>query len=353
MLTSRSLVTAVLVALCVLGQGVGAVTGERPTERASPAPEANPNAVVWRTLQPPANAQPGDVWVDPKSGMEMVYVPSGEFTLGVTDAEVARGLKEQPTWALPRFNAEQPRCRVKLPGYWIGRTEVTNAQYLRFVRATGRSSPLHWGGDSVPAGLESFPVVNVSWNDARAYCEWAGHRLPTELEWEKAARGCDGRLFPWGNEWDVKRCRNFELVIGGRYYDTSRGAAWEFFGRTQARKQWFESHDSVREGPAPVGTYPAGASPYGCFDMAGNVSEWCSDWYDEKTYNRYARGDLTPPASGQYRVLRGASWRWQLPADFLCSRRDSFSPDFPYDNSIGFRCARRPGENRHSHLGGK
>jgi len=309
------------------------VRGQRPTERVSPAPNVNPNAVVWRTPEPPAEPQAGDVWADPRDGMELVYVSAGEFTLGSSAAEIDAWLSEHPEAERSWFEDEQPQCRVNLPAYWIGRTEVTNGQYLRFVSATGHNTPEHWASGRPPAGLEDFPVVYVSWEDARAYCAWAGGRLPTELEWEKAARGADGRIFPWGNEWDRAKCRNFQGITGRSYASSSE---W-----LSAFEVWLTGHDLLREGPAAVGSYPSGASPYGCQDMAGNVWEWCQDWYDENVYRRYARGDLTPPASGSLMVLRGGSWDDVSPTDFRCADRRFNSPDYR-DYFYGFRCVRLP-----------
>ena len=144
--------------------------------------------------------------------------------------------------------------------FQIARAPVTNAQYKVFVDASGYEKPNHWSGGKIPAGKENHPVAYVSYQDAQKFCAWAGVRLPTEQEWEMAARGTDGRAYPWGNETpDSQRC-NFNSQIG----DTT-----------------------------PVGNYPTGASPYGCLDMAGNVWEWCEDWYD---------------SSQQYSVLRGGCY---------------------------------------------
>jgi len=305
---------------------------ERPAERVSPAPEVNANAVIWRTPEPPAEAQAGDVWVNPKDGMEMVYVAAGEFVLGTSDAQIDVDLKaSHPGDNREEFKDEQPQCRVNLPGYWIGRTEVTNAQYLRFVHATGHKNPKHWKSKEVPSGLESFPVVSVTWADAAAYCEWAGGRLPSEPEWEKAARGADGRVFPWGDQWDDKRCHNFELVTRRKYMNVGE---W-----VSTLRGWNGAHDPVREGPAAVGSCEAGASPYGCLDMAGNVWEWCADWYDDKAYQRYAKGDLRPPGSGIHRVVRGGSWPYVPPTYFRCANRSDDAPD-TCDYTRGFRCVR-------------
>ena len=304
---------------------LGAVE-RRPTERVSPAPQCNPNAVVWRTPEPPADPQKGDIWVNPKDGMEMVYIAPGEFILGTSDADIDAWLKEHPSDKRVDLTDGRPRSRVNLPGYWIGRTEVTNAQYLRFVQATRHRAPDHWKGGAIPAGLENFPVVYVDWDDACAYCEWARGRLPTDLEWEKAARGGDGRTFPWGFRWDRTRCRNFELITGREY---ATGDDW----RSAYVRRWYDSHDAVREGPVAVGAYPAGASPYGCLDMAGNVEELCAEMSPSLAPSPY--GHRTPAGL----MLRGGSWDQLTPFSFRCvryicpTRRDC-------GNNFGFRCAR-------------
>jgi formylglycine-generating enzyme required for sulfatase activity len=329
-----SLVAAVAVlALCAASTALGGPAG-RPTERVSPPPQCNPNAVVWRTPEPPADPQKGDVWVNPEDGMEMVYVAPGEFIMGTSDAEIGAWLKEHPEAKRESFRNEQPQCRVTLPGYWIGRTEVTNAQYQRFVLATGHRGPDAWGGEHMPAGFEHLPVMSVDWNDASAYCEWAGSRLPTEPEWEKAARGSDGRIFPWGFTWQADRCNH-----GGR-------------GPKGQVEQLMARQDSVALLKAiltPTGSYPAGASPYGCLDMAGNVNEWCADYYVPDVYQRYASGDISAPrqtsssvTSGEnIWVVRGGSWNYRLTDAFRCASR-GVAPALRghRDWSDGFRCAR-------------
>jgi len=323
---ARWLTAAFLLVVLTVVWVVACAAEKRPAESVSPwpcpGPEVNAQAVIWRTPEPPKEAQAADVWVNPKDGMEMVYVPAGEFLMGSTKG--AGGYRG--------FVEERPQCRVNLPGYWIGRTEVTNAQYRRFVQATGHRAPEHWKGGEAPSGLESFPVVFVNWEDARAYCEWAGGRLPSELEWEKAARGADGRVFPWGNEWDSKRCRNFQLITGSEEYLIED--IW-----LSEVSRWLVFLDPVREGPAAVGSYRAGASPYGCLDMAGNVGEWCADWYEGKAYERYAKGDLKPPGSGTSRAIRGGTWIHGRPGSFRCADRYDGKPDDRLHN-VGFRCVR-------------
>ena len=209
----------------------------------------------------------------------MVYVPAGDFLMGSKNGE--------------GYDRERPQHTVYLDGYWIYKNEVTVAQYRNFCKTTGRNmpDPPNWGWK------DDHPVVNVTWDEAKAYCEWAGAALPTEAQWEKAARGTDGRIYPWGNDWDKTR---------------------------------LNSYQSGSTATTPVGNYPGGASPYGCLDMAGNGWQWCADWYDATYYANSPARNPTGPATGTTRVLRGGSW-FNLPA---CCRsayrhdRDPFIPSF-------------------------
>jgi len=231
--------------------------------------------------------------------MPFMHIPAGEFLMG-SDPKVDTDALED----------EQPQQRVYLDGYWMGKTPVTNAQYAAFVKATGHQAPGHWQSSTIPSGKEHHPVVNVSWEDAAAFCTWASQvtrrevRLPTEAEWEKAARGADGRIYPWGNtNPNARRC-NFALNINST---------------------------------TPVERYsPHGDSPYGCADMAGNVWEWCADWFDSRYYKATPARNPLGPQKGQDRVLRGGSWNSNA-KNVRSAHHYWFAPTGMYDG-LGFRC---------------
>ena len=196
----------------------------------------------------------------------MVLVPAGEFSMG-TDNRDGSDFNQRDNVPLVSNDA-RPRHTAKTGAFWIDKTEVSNAQYQKFVAATGIAPPPHWIGGQIPKNQENFPVTHVNWFEASAYAKWAGKRLPTEIEWEKAARGTDGRNFPWGN--------NYE---GGRLNGNS-------------------------DGPREVGKFAAGASPYGALDMAGNVFEWTASWFDG-----YPGAPTKQPDFGRtLKVVRGGGW---------------------------------------------
>lgn len=232
--------------------------------------------------------------LEDQTGMQMVYVPPGDFMMGSS--------KDQG------YNDERPQHAANLSAYWIDKTEVTAAQYQRCVEAGACSAP--GAGDYCTfgvAGRENHPINCVDWNQAAAYCSWAGKRLPTEAEWEKAARGTDGRVYPWGDTWDASKLNSAE---GGP-------------GTTTA-----------------VGTYPAGASPYGALDMAGNVWEWIADWYDPIYYAQSPRQNPTGPASKDSRIMRGGSWN-NFASFARVAVRYPVAPDLQTTHR-GFRCTRSP-----------
>ncbi|GEM_PF-894099 len=268
-----------------------------------PAPAASGGTVDAGDLKSLGkNAQGFEEYEHKKTGMVLIRVPAGEFQMGSADGS----------------DDQKPVHRVVLDEYLIGKYEVTNAQYRAFVKATGRKEPpqppdgcgyLNYFGD---ARYDDYPVVDVSWEDAKAYCDWAGLALPTEAQWEYAARGKSGRKYPWGNEEpDANRAQYGKSVNSGDY--TKR-----------------------------VGSFPTGVSAVGALDMGGNVWEWCADWYGDKYYGGCGDGMRNPigPDSDSYRVLRGGSW---IVSD-TCLRgsyRDRYDPGFRYIDS-GFRAARSP-----------
>ena len=243
-----------------------------------------PQERVWQGLL----RVPPHLIENANDGSLLVLVPGGKFLAG--------GIGSDEGGAV---------FGVELPPYYLGLTAVTNAQYLKFVEGTQHRPPDNkfW---SNPEKRE-HPVTEVSWGDAQAYCTWAGLRLPGELEWEKGARGLDGREYPWGNAWDQSKCRN----------DKNKG----------------------NETTCGIWSYPEGCSRWGCYQMAGNVWEWCADWYDSDAYRKYKNGNLTPPANGQSRVVRGGSWYYVNTDYFRCANRYDFGPSNRFV-SYGFRCSR-------------
>ena len=226
-------------------------------------------------------------------GMNLVYVPEGEFTMG-SDVNPD----------------EQPVHKVTLDAFWIDQTEVTNAMYLKCVEADQCRPPVAVTSNTRSSyfynpKFGNYPVVYVSWSDANAYCSWVGRRLPTEAEWEKAARGTDGSVYPWGND------EPNDSLISIDALDTSQ-----------------------------VAQYPAGASFYGAFDMAGNVWEWVADWYDDSYYQDSPSLNPLGPDSGSFRVLRGGSWFHLDGSDRSAER---YQNGLRFNNAlVGFRCSMNP-----------
>lgn len=213
-------------------------------------------------------------------GRVMVFVPASEFIMGSDENK-----------------DERPPQSVFVDAFYIDRYPVTNAQYERFVQETGEASPPHWDGSFCPPGLEGHPVVNVTWHQAQQFAAWCGKRLPTEAEWEKAARGIDGRRWPWGNQFDPNRCNTYDTKL-----DTT----------------------------SPVGAFPGGDSPYGVSDMAGNVWEWTADWYG--AYKKPYR----PASESHTKVTRGGSCM-SVKEITRCTYRHTHDPDTASED-LGFRC---------------
>ncbi|MBE7557602.1 formylglycine-generating enzyme family protein [bacterium] len=200
---------------------------------------------------------------------------------------------------------ERPRQYVFVDRYYIDLYEVSNRDYAEFLAFTGRTAPPHWKNAAYPEGADDYPVNNVSYADAEAFAAWAGKRLPTEREWEKAARGQDGRIYSWGDVFDASSCNTWE---------------------------------SRRGEPAPVDAFPDARSPFGLYNCVGNVWEWVDAWYDAYPESTYRRAEF-----GQtYRVLRGGGWN--MDAYYArCSARYFLEPRFRHP-SFGFRCAMSPAQ---------
>lgn len=220
----------------------------------------------------------------------MAYVPAGEFIMGSNE----------------RWDDESPEYIEKTGSFYIDLYEIANEDYKKFADATHREPPHHWPNGEIPKGKEKHPVIYVNWFDATDYCEWAGKRLPTEEEWEKAARGEEGHIYPWGNEWDMNKSNN--------PYKHSTGTE-------------------------TVGSYPAGKSPYGLYDMSGNVWEWVDSYYLPHPGNTIPRQEY----GKDKRILKGGSWFDCL--SYGCGlsaptfNRSFFTPEVR-NNSFGFRCAK-------------
>lgn len=250
-----------------------------------------------RQVTLPVEADLGDTWVRPTDGATMIYVPEGEFLMG----------SEQGNTSADKD--EKPQHMVYVDSFWVDQTEVTNAMYAGCVDAGECDFPsntlTHYGENYFgEAKYDDYPVISMDWFDALAYCEWVGQRLPTEAEWEKAARGTDSRMYPWGGQIDCEKAQ---------YIDCG--------GET-----------------VPVGSYPEGASPYGVLDMAGNMREWVSSLYQKYPYDSGdGREDLQAEGS---RLLRGGSWHSGA-REARSSDRMRASPSFTHPG-YGFRCAGPP-----------
>jgi formylglycine-generating enzyme required for sulfatase activity len=252
------------------------------------------------------------VIIDEKTDVEMVLVSAGIFWLGSDNG----GIDEKPSNV------------VELGNFYIDKFEVTNAQYHGCVDSGKCGKPSNSKYFS-PAGgkYKDHPVVYVGWQDAIDFCEWREARLPTEAEWEKAARGTNESNYPWGNDWD----RESEITTLN-FCDISC--------QLDNASKFFIDHEPIT---SKVGLYEDGQSLYGAYDMAGNVAEWVGDWYSEVYYGELSGEDDVPynptgPKSGDYRVIRGGSWR-STQDEVLTYQRAYEDPEKRYNNYIGFRCA--------------
>ena len=266
--------------------------------------------------------------------MTQLFVPSGEFLMGA-DAD---DLLAQPE--------ERPQHLVSLPAFWIDQLEISHAQYARFLNESGVSIDncageqclmsknerpdghifFTNGAYTSETGFANHPVTHVSWYGAQAYCEWAGRRLPTEAEWEMAARGADGRIYPWGNMFSADALNYCDQSCDSPYSDVT-------------------GNDGYAQ-TAPAGSYVAGASPFGALDMAGNVWEWVADWYSEDYYASSPTTNPTGPADGgtdDSKVLRGGAYGYVREGNWRTTDRGRVPPTFTAPD-IGFRCVEAHGE---------
>ncbi len=219
---------------------------------------------------------------------EMVVIPAGISHMGSN---------------LPGRDEENPDHKIQIKAFCLDRYEVTNLQYKDFVDVSGHRTPVHWQSGTFPASKGDHPVVNVSWEDAHAYAEWVGKRLPTEAEWEWAARGGASREYPWG-----KIC-----------------------------SQDYANYSNPESRTSSVAKYPKGVSEFGIWDMCGNVGEWVSDWYENKYYTNSPEIDPKGPAEGRLKVYRGGGFQCNR-MDLRAAARHSSTPSM-YQEYIGFRCA--------------
>ncbi len=290
-------------------------------------PDINPENNIFSTPNSDLLQKNNSTKISEIDGMEMVYIPKGQFIMG-DNSDISK-------------DSEKPEHLVFLDAFWIDKYEISNKQFALFVEDTNYKTlaevqgcsyeinvlecveGISWKNPNGPGsnldGLDEYPVIQVSWSDADAYCKWANRRLPTEAEWEKAARGSYKYLFPWGNHLPENAVANF--------CDVNCALAWK-----EAN-----FNDDYKE-TNPVGIYPLGASPYGALDMSGNVYEWVFDWYEEDYYSSETSWDNPKgPSTGKGKVIRGGAWdtdiRW-----LLTFRRHWDFADAPYPDR-GFRCA--------------
>jgi formylglycine-generating enzyme required for sulfatase activity len=302
--------------------GSGGASSE-PSAEAEPSAETSPSAVpsvALATARPPEpGSTPGQTRTD-AFGIEQVWVPAGTFRMGTAAAAIAaREAEGPPTWVAPAFDSEQPDHPVRLTkGYWLDRFEVTNGAFAAFVTAGGYTDPARWsaagrtwlagqGAKRLPlhcqGDVPAQPRMCITWYEAEAYANWRAGRLPTEAEWEYAARGPGSRVYPWGDTFDIDRANVVNSVS-----------------------------------PKPVGSYPNGASWVGAQDMAGNAMEWVADWLDPTWYAHSPTDDPTGPATGTIKVEKGGWWG-SNPFVARSAYRHYEDPPTYGDKHIGFRVA--------------
>lgn len=234
---------------------------------------------------------------------DMVLISAGEFIMGSEESDKEM-LKQRFGMVRIPYQNEHPKREVYLDDYYFDKYEVTNGQYKEFVNAASYKSPSYWINGNYPDKGDNHPVFLVSWFNADAYCRWKGKRLPNEAEWEKAARGTDGRRFSWGDEFDQKKANSF----------------------------------GIYGGVSEVGHFEGDVSPYGVFDMTGNVSEWVLNWYKSYPGNQF----LDEAYGDTFKILRGGSWggigHYNFEFFYRTPFRNYEKPEKFLDD-VGFRCA--------------
>jgi formylglycine-generating enzyme len=297
-LWTRRIVSVLVLGLAWTGWSLGAglaVTHEPVPVHPEPTPgkpAEKPRAPANGSHPPKARAVPPlPPTLTGKDGAPMVLVPAGEFTMGSAEGD----------------DDEQPVHRVYLDSFYLDTFEVTNGRFAKFVAAIQSEPPWGFADQETPVVHADRPVRWVNWLEALGYCLWAGKRLPTEAEWEKAARGLDGRLYPWGNEPPTLAHAVFGLKEGGA--------------------------DTV----SPIGNREKGTSPYGVHDLAGNLYEWVTDWYDDAFYTTQPTINPRGPTEGTAKVQRGGSYINQ-PYRLRAAFRTKGDPT-EHDPNVGFRCA--------------
>lgn len=279
----------------------------QPTSTATPTPTDIP------TPTPTPTVGIGSQRRSLIDGMLQLFIPEGEFLMGSPDGDP------------DVFAHERPQHSVWLDAFWIDQVEVTNAMYAQCVAAGACTPPRTVASNTRTTyygnpAYDAYPVVWVDWSQARAYCQWSGRRLPTEAEWEKAARGMSGQYYPWGDQ-------PVEPAMSAQFSDISTSCARAHYAGCEP----FQDTDAV-------GVRPAGASPYGALDMAGNVWEWVSDWYGADYFSVSPERNPQGPDEGTQRVLRGGSFAANFSRNLRAAHRYPMDPEQTI-HAFGFRCA--------------
>jgi formylglycine-generating enzyme required for sulfatase activity len=246
-----------------------------------------------------------------RDGAPMILVEAGEFVMGKDQVRLVEPLATilRDLSYYESLEDQEPQRKIYLDAFYMDTYEVTASRYAKFLESSGRKNPQHWAEVDLSRHGDR-PVIGVDWHDANAYCRWARKRLPSEAEWEKAARGTDGRSYPWGNQ---TPSRSF-----ARYYQGEEDEDWKGYGML-----------------SPVGSYAFGRSPFGFYDMAGNVAEWVADYYDKNYYKTGPAKNPKGPKTASQRVVRGGSW--DGPARPIYFR--GYAKRERRRSDLGFRCA--------------